>query len=141
MPCATSVEGTTIPIASCECLYGRREYRPFFEKGALDTAIVDVPFNGILESMKIAWAADAYDVSVAPHNFYSALATNISTHFSAAVPNLRIMEIDPDVVPWYYDLVTVPPKIENGYLTIPTGPGWGTEINEEVVRAHPPKSR
>ena len=25
-------EGTTIPIASCECLYGRREFRPFFEQ-------------------------------------------------------------------------------------------------------------
>ena len=102
----------------------------------MDTAIIDVPFNGILESLKIAWMADAYEVNVAPHNFYSPLATMMSTHFAAAVPNLRIMEIDPDVVPWYYDLVTVPPKIERGHLTIPTGPGWGTEVNEEVVRAH-----
>ena len=47
-------QGTSIPIASCECLYGRREFRPFFEHGSVDTAIVDVPFNGILESMKIA---------------------------------------------------------------------------------------
>ena len=23
---------TTIPVASCECLFGRRDYRPFFEK-------------------------------------------------------------------------------------------------------------
>jgi len=23
-------------------------------------------------------------------------------------------------------------------LLIPTGPGWGAEINEEVLRAHPP---
>ena len=132
-------QGTSIPIASCECLYGRREFRPFFEHGSVDTAIVDVPFNGILESMKIAWMADAYDVNVAPHNFYSPLATTISTHFAAAVPNLRIMEIDNDVVPWYDDLVTVPPRIENGHLKIPTGPGWGTEIDEEVVRAHPPR--
>ena len=49
------------------------------------------------------------------------------------------MEIDNDVVPWYYDLLTVPPRIENGHLKIPTGPGWGTEIDEEVVRAHPPR--
>ena len=132
-------QGTSIPIASCECLYGRREFRPFFEHGSVDTAIVDVPFNGILESMKIAAMADAYEVNVAPHNFYSPLATTISSHFSAAVPNLRIMEIDNDVVPWYYDLLTVPPRIENGHLKLPTGPGWGTEIDEEVVRAHPPR--
>ena len=35
------------------------------------------------------------------------------------------------------DLVTVQPRIENGYLYLPTGPGWGTEVNEEAVREHP----
>jgi L-alanine-DL-glutamate epimerase-like enolase superfamily enzyme len=24
---------------------------------------------------------------------------------------------------------------------VPTGPGWGTEVNEEAVRAHPPRKR
>lgn len=59
-------------------------------------------------------------------------------HFSAAAPNLRIMEIDPDMVPWQGDLVTVKPQIKDGHLSVPTGPGWGTELNEEAVRAHPP---
>ena len=27
----------------------------------------------------------------------------------------------------------------DGYLELPTGPGWGTEVNEEAVRAHPAK--
>jgi L-alanine-DL-glutamate epimerase-like enolase superfamily enzyme len=130
-------EGTSIPVASGECLFGRREYRPFFERGSMDTAIIDVPWNGILESTKIAWMADAYEVNVAPHNFYSPLATTMSAHFAASVPNLRIMEIDLDFVPWYYDLVTVSPIIEQGHLRLPSGPGWGTEVNEEAVRAHP----
>jgi galactonate dehydratase len=130
-------QGTTIPIASGELLFGRRQYRPFFEHGAIDTMLIDVPWNGILEAIKIAWLADTYDVNVAPHNFYSPLATAMSAHFCAAIPNLRIMEIDPDVVPWYYDFVTVPPQIEGGHLTVPTGPGWGTEVNEEAIRAHP----
>jgi L-alanine-DL-glutamate epimerase-like enolase superfamily enzyme len=64
----------------------------------------------------------------------------MSAHFSAVAPNFRIMEIDPDTVPWHDDLVTVKPKIENGYLLLPTGAGWGTEVNEEVVRAHPPRA-
>jgi L-alanine-DL-glutamate epimerase-like enolase superfamily enzyme len=49
------------------------------------------------------------------------------------------MEIDIDDVPWKDDLVTVPPKIENGALVVPDGPGWGTELNEEAIAAHPPK--
>ena len=23
---------------------------------------------------------------------------------------------------------------------LPTGPGWGVEVNQEVIRAHPPES-
>jgi L-alanine-DL-glutamate epimerase-like enolase superfamily enzyme len=83
--------------------------------------------------------ADAYEVNVAPHNFYSHLATMMSAHLAAVVPNLRIMETDPDMVPWQDDLVTVKPDIRDGHLHLPTGPGWGTEIDEEAVRAHPPR--
>lgn len=125
-------------VASLESLYGRRQFRPFFEQQSVDVAIIDVAWNGILESMKIAAMADAYEVNVAPHNFNGHLASLISAHFCAAVPNFRIMEIDIEDVPWKDDLVTRPPVIEAGELLIPTGPGWGAEVNEEVVRAHPP---
>jgi L-alanine-DL-glutamate epimerase-like enolase superfamily enzyme len=131
---------TTIPVASCECLFGRRDYRPFFENASVDVAIIDTPWNGVAEGEKIASMAEAYEVNVAPHNFYGHLATMMNAHFSAVVPNLRIMEIDPDMVPWQDDLVTVKPDIKNGYLTVPTGPGWGTEIDEAAVRLHPPRT-
>ena len=65
----------------------------------------------------------------------------MSAHFCAVVPNLRIMEIDPDTVPWYDDLVTERPHIRDGYLIVSSRPGWGTEVNEEAVRAHPPRKR
>jgi L-alanine-DL-glutamate epimerase-like enolase superfamily enzyme len=132
--------GTTIPLASGECLFGRRDYRPYFERQAMDVAIIDVPWNGLAESLKIAAMADAYEVNVAPHNFYGHLATMMSAHFSAVVPNFRIMEIDPDRVPWYDDLVTVQPRVENGQLLLSDGPGWGTEVDEAAVRAHPPRT-
>ena len=130
-----------MPVASCECLFGRRDYRPYLEAGAVDVAIIDTPWNGVAESLKIAAMADAYEVNVAPHNFYGHLATMMSAHFCAVVPNLRIMEIDPDRVPWYDDLVTHPPEIKDGHLFLPTRPGWGTDVNEEAVRAHPAKKR
>lgn len=128
-----------MPIASCESLFGRRQFRPFLDAYAMDVAIVDVPWNGILESVKIAAMAEAYEVNVAPHNFYGHISTLMSAHFCAAVPNFRIMEIDIDDVPWKDELVTVPPVIEQGHLVLPTGPGWGAEVNEAVIRAHPPR--
>jgi galactonate dehydratase len=134
-------QGTRIPVASCECLFGRRDYRPYLEQSAVDVAIIDTPWNGVAESLKIAAMADAYEVNVAPHNFYGHLATLMNAHFCAVVPNLRIMEIDPDTVPWYDDLVTEKPEVKDGYLFLPSRPGWGTEVNEEAVRAHPPRGR
>jgi L-alanine-DL-glutamate epimerase-like enolase superfamily enzyme len=76
-----------------------------------------------------------------PHNFYGHLASVISAHFCAAVPNFRIMEIDIDGVPWRDEIVSVPPVIENGDFIVPKGPGWGIEVNEAGLRAHPAKQR
>lgn len=125
-------------IASCESLYGRRQFRPFFEARSVDVAIIDVAWNGILESMKIAAMADAYEINVAPHNFNGHLGSLISAHMCAAIPNFRVMEIDIEDVPWKDELVTHPPVIEKGELLVPSGAGWGAEVNEEVLRAHPP---
>jgi len=44
-------------------------------------------------------------------------------------------------VPWQDDIVTGKPTIKDGHLLLSTGPGWGTEINEAAVRAHPPKTK
>jgi Enolase C-terminal domain-like len=84
---------------------------------------------GLAESLKVAAMADAYEVNVAPHNFYSHLATLMSMHLCAVAPNVRIMEIDVGQAPWVDDLVTVKPDIRDGYVYLPTGPGWGTEVN------------
>jgi L-alanine-DL-glutamate epimerase-like enolase superfamily enzyme len=126
-------------IASCESLYGHREFRRYFEAQSMDVAIIDVPWNGAWQSYKIAAMADSYETNVAPHNFYGHLCTMMSAHFCAAVPNFRIMEIDIDDVPWKDDLVTHPPEIQGGELIIPDRPGWGTDLNEEAIAAHPPK--
>jgi L-alanine-DL-glutamate epimerase-like enolase superfamily enzyme len=130
-----------IPVASGEALFGRRDYKPYLEHHAVDVLIIDIPWNGVAESLKIAAMADAYEINVAPHNFYGHLATMMSAHFCAVAPNFRIMEIDPDRVPWYDDLVTVRPEVSDGCLRLPTGVGWGTEVNEAAVRAHPPRRR
>lgn len=135
---ATIRRSTRTRIASCESLYGRRQFRPFFEQQSVDVAIIDVAWNGILESCKIAAMADAYEINVAPHNFNGHIGSLMSAHLCAAIPNFRVMEIDIEDVPWKDDLVDKVPVIENGELLIPTGIGWGAEVNEDAIRAHPP---
>ncbi len=88
----------------------------------------------------MAELAATYDVNVAPHNYCGGLLGDVmSAHFSAAVPNLRVVEYDVDDVPWKAEFLTKPPVVENGEMLVPQGPGWGTDINEAVVRAHPPR--
>jgi galactonate dehydratase len=135
---ATIRRSSRTTVASCESLYGRRQFRPFFEQQSVDVAIIDVAWNGILESAKIAAMADAYEINVAPHNFNGHIGSLMSAHLCAAIPNFRVMEIDIEDVPWKDDLVDRPPVIENGELLVPTGIGWGAEVNEQVIRAHPP---
>ncbi len=130
-----------VPIASLEAVHDLHGYRPYLEKRAADVAVVDVVWNGLLESTRIATLADAYDTNCAPHNFYGDLASLMSAHFCAAIPNFRIMEIEGDDVPWKSDLVTSAPVIENGELIVPTAPGWGADVNEDAVKAHPVRRR
>ena len=127
------------PISSCETLLGLREFLPYFAAQAMDVAIIDMVWNGVWQSMKIAACAEAHEVTVAPHNFYGHLCTMMNAHFAVAVPHLRIMEIDIDRIPWDHELFTHLPPIEDGYLIVPDRPGWGTEPNEEAIRARPPK--
>ncbi len=129
-------DATSIPICSGENLYGLRGYRPFFEARAMDVVMVDVPWNGFAQSRKIAELAETYELNIAPHNYYSHLSTLHSAHLCASVPNVRIMEIDVDDVPWKDELVDAPPVVRDGHLLIPTRPGWGAELNEAVARKH-----
>lgn len=133
---------SAIPLCSGENLSGLRQYQPFFEERAMDIASIDVVWNGFMQSKKISDTADVYEMNITPHNFNGHLSTFISTQFAATAPNLCSMEIDVDDVPWRDELFTNVPEVTDGMLTVPTGPGWGTEVNEKALRRHPwPKPR
>jgi galactonate dehydratase len=133
-------QSTSTPVGSLETILGRRALRPFLESHCVDVAIVDPQYNGVLESIRMAAMADAYEVNVASHNFSGPLSQVISAHFGAVIPNFRIGELDVDQVPWKPKMLTKPPVIENGELMLPAGPGWGTDVDEEMLRAHPAKA-
>lgn len=130
-------DATSTKICTGENLFYMREFIPYFQARSADVFMIDVPWNGFAQSKKVGDLAEAYQLNVAPHNYYSHLSTCISASLCAVLPNVRIMEIDVDDVPWREDMVTNVPEIENGYLTIPSGPGWGIEMVEEVLKAHP----
>ncbi len=130
-------QSTATRICSGENLYTTRGYRPFFDLHAMDVAMIDVPWNGFTASKKIADMAESYEINIAPHNYYSHLASLISAHLCAVLSNVRILECDIDDVPWKDDLITEPLEIKDGHLTIPRKPGWGADLDEKQIAKHP----
>jgi L-alanine-DL-glutamate epimerase-like enolase superfamily enzyme len=130
---------TRLPIASLEHCYGRREYRPFLDRQAVDVAIVDPIWNGFVEALKIAILCETYEVNVAPHNYYGYLSDFISANFATLCPNLRIMETDVESVPWRHEFYTHAPEFIAGDMVLPVRPGWGTDVDEAAVLKRPSK--
>ena len=118
-------QSTSTRLASLESLVSTRQYRPFLELQAVDVAIIDVPWNGFSQSVQIGAWPRRYEINIAPHNYYSHLADFHSIHLCAVLPNVRIMEIDIDDVPWKGTLVTRPPTIKDGHIWLTDAPGLG----------------
>ena len=130
-------QSTRVPICSAENLYTMKGYQPYLERHAMDVCMIDLPWNGYIESRRIAALADMYETMVAPHNYYSHLSTFMSAHLCASVPNVKIMETDVDSVPWRDDIITELPDIRDGYLSLTKKPGIGAELNEKEIAKHP----
>lgn len=130
---ATIRQQSPFTISGCESLTGLVEYLPYFQEEALDVAIIDIPWIGAWQALKVASAADAFQVNVAPHNYYGHLSSMMSAHFCSVVPNLKIMETDIDRVEADATIFTHEPDIRDGMLHMPDRPGWGTEPNMNVL--------
>lgn len=129
--------GLRTPVASLENAVGLRGYLPYFENHSVDYAIVDVVWNGVLQSRKIADTAEVYEMNVATHGHHSPLGSFIAAQFAAMTPNFKIMEIDGDDVAWRNTHFTAAPVIQDGMMQLPTEPGWGIEPAEKLFIDHP----
>ena len=128
-----------IPLASGECNYTRYEFRDLINIQALDIVQPDICVcGGIWEMKKIAAMAEAQYMMVAPHNPMSPLATAVNAHFAASTPNFLILEYRAPTTGAYKDVLKEPLMVKDGWLDIPTKPGWGVELNEEAFQFYPP---
>ncbi|MBL7126765.1 MAG: galactonate dehydratase [Dehalococcoidales bacterium] len=131
-----------LPIATGERLYTRWEFRPLFEKHAAHIIQPDIcNVGGIWELRKIAAMAEAYYVSVQPHNSNGPVQTIASMHLDASIPNFVFQEFFYPYLDMYNEVLTEPIIYKDGYLEVPTRPGLGTDIREDVIRKRPPKKQ
>lgn len=127
-----------VPIAAGERFYTKYAFREALDLRAIDIAQPDLrETGGILEAKKIAAMAEAWFVPVAPHNIHGPVGTAMSLHLAAAIPNFLILEYSVEEVSWKAELVGADLTPQDGYITLPTAPGLGVDLDEDLALAHP----
>jgi galactonate dehydratase len=137
---ARLVASTSIPIATGERLFSRQEFRPVLEAGVAIIQPDTSHAGGITEVSRIAAAAGAYDVQVAPHCPLGPVAFAACLQLDLAMPEFYAQEHVIDLTsPDSADLrILRDPSVllpVEGHVPRLTGPGLGIDIDEEAVRA------
>jgi galactonate dehydratase len=133
---------TEVSIATGERIFSKWGFRDLLERRVVDVIQPD-PANcgGITESRKIAALAEAHNTWVQFHNPFGPLNTLASAHLSSVIPNFLIMEVilEETMHNWFGRICKGGfPDIVDGHFHVPTAPGLGVEIDEDVLLAHPP---
>lgn len=139
---ANAIAPLGIPIATGERIHTSYEYRELFELQAADIIQTDIThFGGILNTKKLAaWAANYY-MLMAPHNVGGPYSTAAALHLDATLTNFKIQEYFNDFSEAFVkEAASGLPEVIDGYFALPTAPGLGLKLNEEVIQAHPQRT-
>ncbi|WHX99016.1 galactonate dehydratase [Neobacillus sp. DY30] len=132
---------TSAPIATGERMYTRWGFKELLQQGVVDIIQPDVSHaGGILETRKIAAMAEAFDVALAPHCPLGPIALASCLQVDACSPNAFIQEQSlgihynqgNDILDYILNPQTF--EYQDGFVSLPKGPGLGVEVNEEKVR-------
>ena len=133
-------------IAGGENLRTRYEFKPYLTRRAYDIVQPDIMHcGGITEMQRICAMANACGIQVNPHVWGSPVMIAATLHLAATLPpcpparNAQpymqepVMEFDRTPSAIRQELCAVPFDQEDSFVRVPTGPGLGIEVDEEVV--------
>ena len=133
-------------IAGGENLRTRYEFKPYLTRRAYDIVQPDIMHcGGITEMQRICAMANACGIQINPHVWGSPVMIAATLHLAATLPpcpparNAQpymqepVMEFDRTPSAIRQELCVVPFDQEDSFVRVPTGPGLGIEVDEEVV--------
>lgn len=99
--------------------------------------------GGVGDSVAIADMATIHGITTVPHASNNAIGIAASLQIVATLPDATrspsvpdpLLEYGIDENPNRVRLLIDPPRIEDGWLQVPTGPGLGIEIDEDYLRS------
>lgn len=131
----------SIPIATGERMFSRWQFKSLLVDGYVDIIQPDLSHaGGITECKKILSMAEAFDVAAAPHCPLGPIALAACLQVDATCHNAFIQEQSlgihynqgSDLLDYLINKDVF--RFDQGYVSIPEGPGLGIEINEDHVR-------
>lgn len=133
---AEFARSTRIPTCASETLATRWAFRELFEAEATAIAMLDVTWTGGLsEAKRIATMAETYHRPVAPHDCTGPVTLVASVHLCINAPNALTQEVVRAFYTGHYPrLVTKLPRLADGYIYPPEGPGLGTALQPDLLR-------
>jgi galactonate dehydratase len=126
------------PMAGGEILFGVAGFAPLCRTRAVNVIMPDVKHcGGLLELTRIASMAEADGVEVAPHNPSGPVSTAATVQVCAVLKNFRLIELQWGEVDWRHEVLQPRELFEKGMIRVPDRPGFGIELDDRVVKAHP----
>lgn len=130
---------TETPICTGEIFYGAKPHRELIESEACDMLEPDIPNSGgPIEIRRIAELAEMHFMSIAPHNMASPVTAIAAAHICSTIPNFLALEYHSHNIPLWSTLLDIKHPIQQGYITVPDGPGLGINLDESELAAHLP---
>ncbi len=125
---------TNIPIVTGETIMDLDTIKEFVDKDCINFISIDLPWNGLIESKKIAEYCKLKNYKITTHNYNGYLGTLMSVNFAAITPNFYIGEIDIDEAKGVDEIFTSKPEINGRYIKISDSPGWGCDLKESKIK-------
>lgn len=122
-----------VTICTGENLLGIESYEPYLTSKKIGMISIDLLWNGLSESLKIANRAIELGKKVTIHNYYSHFATSMALTFLQCLPPTELLEYDKDDVAWRNKIVTQVITPNKGEVFKPTGIGWGNNLKLEEI--------
>ena len=131
---AEYAHSTNVWVCASETLGSRWPFKELLEQDATDVVMADLCWcGGFTEGRKIAALAETWQRPFAPHDCTGPVGFAAAVHASFSQPNTLIQEsVRAFYTGWYRELVTVVPKIENGFVYPMEGVGLCTDLQPAV---------
>ncbi len=131
-------DALNVPIAGGEQEPSMHQFRWLIANDALQIVQPDIfYFGGMIRSMKVAQMAEVFGKPCTPHISGSGLGFLYMMHFVSAIPNAGpYHEFKGFNTESPFECATSTLESEDGIVTVPSGPGFGVDIDPAYIARH-----